>query len=104
MCNKENLRKAYDQFKAIPFPKTPMNNNSLQDIHFDLVLFDSKIAGAIDEIIGNKTVSEDEFLYDITLETKIKILIKDLDEQNIIIARSYLAYLEKLKQLINIIK
>ena len=101
MDKKAGLKQLFEEFSRIQFPMSSSDNDSLADIHSELVLFDSYIAGSIDKILKNKKNRDIELLYDEILEIRISEFLLKSNRQNAAIAKSYLDYMYRIKMLIN---
>jgi hypothetical protein len=86
----------YTEFKKIPFPENSKDNDEVQDVFSDLVLFDSHIAGTIEKLIDNKPINKIDLAYDESLEQRIM----NIADADLLLKSSYLNYLKHLKDLI----
>jgi hypothetical protein len=105
MKNLEEINKEFQKFKAISFPENSSNNEILSDLFFELVQFDSYIAGAVDKIIARKKVNVEEIQFDEAVENKLNDFInKSNIPGDIDLARKYLKYLYDIRKLIDFVK
>jgi len=93
----EKLETAFTEFSRLPFPKDS-DNEELSELHAELVMYDSFIAGNISAILDNKQVT----LATLKSNHKLKIHLTKLANDGSLEAKNYLKYLDELDKLINL--
>ena len=97
------LKTEFEKFKSIPFPKDSSDNEILSEIFFDLVQYDSYIAGTIDKLLSGQIVDNKELIYEVQFETRLAEFIDKTENSNDkVLAKEYLEYLSSIKSLLEI--
>jgi hypothetical protein len=96
-----NIQEAFEKFKNVPFPDNSSFSEELADIFYELIDYDSFVAGQIDSYIGNKNYVVLE--YDPDLEERIILFLTKVGKEDIDVkpAHDLLAYLKEIERLIS---
>ena len=105
---REQLARAFEEFKRFPFPPSGSGNKDLEDAHASLILYDSAVAGVVDSILDSPTLSRqhEQQLMNLQDDGELELMIDRLiekysDSQNVGgVARQYAAYLERIKRVL----
>ncbi len=105
---REQLARAFEEFKRFPFPPSGSGNKDLEDAHASLILYDGAVAGVVTSILDSPTLSrqleqqlmnlEDDPELEITLN---KLIEKYPDSHDVgKVARKYVLRYEQIKKVL----
>lgn len=100
-----DLKTAYERFIQLPIPGNGVDNRAIKDLFFDLVEYDSYVAGYVDEATGSRPSGREIPVYDPSIEEQLQGFLSDAKNDNpndVREVHAMLSYLQEIKNLIAI--
>ncbi|HEY3379764.1 MAG TPA: hypothetical protein VGL77_19995 [Armatimonadota bacterium] len=98
---KRELAMAVEALMREPFPERSADD-TLDQLHAELVLFDSRVGDTVMDIINGERVPREDLRADDEMRERLEALAASADANVASDARTYLAYLEGLEHLITL--
>lgn len=96
----------FTEFCKIPFPDDSSENEKLAEILFELRMYNDYTAAAIEKYLSGMEINSSELDYDNTIENQLNDFIsgEGNSEMDASIARQYLKYLLRIKEILKSIE
>lgn len=97
--DREELRREFESFVKVPFPKRTVDAEKAMQLHVDLLDYDAHTAGLISSLSKGVDVDPDRLVFDEDLKNQLKVLGGEHPDA-LAFVEEHLRYLEVLHQLV----